>query len=351
MCKWVILILLLGLIIIYSLVQAESFTFRRHSARSVPLSSWMTELYTVLKDRPINQITIPGSHDCMTYICGVPPSQLWIDTQYTTSDIGKQLQDGIRYFDMRLRFSDVYPGDYIHGYHGKMTCPSTFDGNCESIRSFLDNHRRELVIVKLRCDEDCVLDIWKRFETCLGKYLVNPDAKMPNSSLGMILQSGNLLCIIHDDKMYDMIRTSNIGSKVFRNMMWEPYDDGFSCWDVESSLWTSLSSVQKSYFECMKRHLNDIYSTQYAPENTLRALQWISVYTETDVENYSIPLTWGFTIKRGAEGMNKGLLEGFKRNARTGGIDLPNGMIRHNVILLDYPDPSLTKTIIESNLY
>ncbi|MEN9902317.1 MAG: hypothetical protein RL651_981 [Pseudomonadota bacterium] len=71
------------------------------SANDRPNEHWMKDNWEAIKDKRIDQLVIPGTHDSGTY-------QLrWgtgADTAKTQIDsIGDQLKDGIRYFDLRVR--------------------------------------------------------------------------------------------------------------------------------------------------------------------------------------------------------------------------------------------------------
>lgn len=65
-------------------------------------SSWMTHMYDLLKDRTLQEIAIPGSHDAgMSELGFCSKYANACDTQTQTSGIYQQLVNGARYFDIR----------------------------------------------------------------------------------------------------------------------------------------------------------------------------------------------------------------------------------------------------------
>merc|ERR1712226_1233509 len=94
------------------------------SSRAVDLTEWMTNLPNTLHDVPLNQLAIPGSHDSGAYWlntdlpiapdeprlisflgrCAKGVVRRWSLTQ--NLNITNQLQNGIRYFDMRTVYKE-----------------------------------------------------------------------------------------------------------------------------------------------------------------------------------------------------------------------------------------------------
>uniref|UniRef100_A0A1B6J506 Phosphatidylinositol-specific phospholipase C X domain-containing protein n=1 Tax=Homalodisca liturata TaxID=320908 RepID=A0A1B6J506_9HEMI len=129
------------------------------------LSSWMGSLDDRLKNVPIINLAIPGSHDSMSYsitpsssvapdnerivqilakIFGKPSRRViyrWCITQELT--VLQQLHFGIRYLDLRLstRESDskLY---FVHGLYGE-----EISTNLKKINEFLDKFPDEVVIL------------------------------------------------------------------------------------------------------------------------------------------------------------------------------------------------------------
>lgn len=116
------------------------------------MPNWMTTLYNAgigFENRPLSNITIPGTHDAGCYIIHPFPSNTFDAFSRTqTVNIGQQLADGIRYFDIRPKVSgnnfrvhhNVYWGDQIDGDNGILSQVTDFMNS-------LTNNDRELVIL------------------------------------------------------------------------------------------------------------------------------------------------------------------------------------------------------------
>ncbi|XP_043275694.1 PI-PLC X domain-containing protein 3 [Venturia canescens] len=130
------------------------------------LESWMTHLPPVLKNLPIIQLAIPGSHNTMTYgikrsndvgpdkpkwlrvlsrffsFISKPIIYNWSVTQY--EDVTIQLNGGIRYLDLRLatKSSNNESIYFVHGLYGsEVTEP------LESVDHWLTAHPEEVVLL------------------------------------------------------------------------------------------------------------------------------------------------------------------------------------------------------------
>lgn len=131
----------------------------------IDLPNWMGGLDNELKSIPITSLSIPGTHDSMTYTitkdaavapdaekfikqliksfgCIIRPIVYrWCVTQ--TCTVLEQLDLGIRYFDLRLATKDETDGIYFcHGLYG-----AKVNDVFQDIRDFLDSHPKEIVIL------------------------------------------------------------------------------------------------------------------------------------------------------------------------------------------------------------
>lgn len=128
------------------------------------MSNWMGDLEEYIGDKPINEISMPGSHDSGTYPFswkskvsndGSLPSFLdhlrpasaliitrWSKTQALT--ISSQLNTcGVRYLDLRVAYYKKDKKLYLcHGLNGK-----TVEYELKQIRAFLDAHPKEILIL------------------------------------------------------------------------------------------------------------------------------------------------------------------------------------------------------------
>lgn len=112
--------------------------------------NWMTNLYNTepaFSDRPLSEITLPGTHDAGCYIDRVVNFRA--RTQLQT--IGQQLSGGIRYFDIRPKFTQnqeywTYHGPYYGGRIGGE------NGILQDVAQYMNSlpaSARELVILNI----------------------------------------------------------------------------------------------------------------------------------------------------------------------------------------------------------
>ena len=75
---------------------------------STPFHNWMSQVYAHIKDTPLCQLPLPGSHDAIAY------PDIMLRSQTQNKDITAQLDAGYRYFDFRVKMN----GDVFYGVHG-----------------------------------------------------------------------------------------------------------------------------------------------------------------------------------------------------------------------------------------
>ena len=121
----------------------------------------MKDNYDHLKNKPINQIIFPGTHDSGAYTVNFKKSMKsylrllkllktstkdWTKTQ--DFNIFDQLSKGIRVFDLRLSYREKDNAFYITH---TLTCTSLKD-IIEQVTSFTENHPDEIIILLLKAD-------------------------------------------------------------------------------------------------------------------------------------------------------------------------------------------------------
>ncbi len=104
---------------------------------------WMTDLYTdYLRNRPLSQITLPGTHDSGCSI--LDPA-----AQTQALSIAAQLAGGIRYFDLRpFKKND----DTYHTWHGPLYTGESFASIIAAITGYITGNpgaNRELIILNI----------------------------------------------------------------------------------------------------------------------------------------------------------------------------------------------------------
>lgn len=80
-----------------------------------PGPSWMEGMLPVIGNKPLRHIVIPGSHDAgMSTITGGTGFGNAMDCQTQSQNIGQQLENGARYFDLRPTISS---GQFVSGHY------------------------------------------------------------------------------------------------------------------------------------------------------------------------------------------------------------------------------------------
>lgn len=122
-------------------VNEISFSF------GIMLNRWME---SISSEKTLKQITIPGSHDAgMSELRNCAPLNFanhLVKTQYDS--IGKQLENGSRYFDVRIDFDK----DKLVTYHrtdGNGCSGEYFIDILNDVRNFLKNSPSEIAILKI----------------------------------------------------------------------------------------------------------------------------------------------------------------------------------------------------------
>ncbi|XP_072470636.1 PI-PLC X domain-containing protein 1 isoform X1 [Notamacropus eugenii] len=151
-------------------------------------AQWMSELPRKLWDIPLHHLSIPGSHDTMTYClnkkspvsqneskllqvlnkvapCITRPVILkWSTTQ--ALNISEQLDAGIRYFDLRIAHMIDGSEKNLHFVHLVYTTALVED-TLTDISEWLQNHPKEVVILACRNFEGMTDELHQYLVACL----------------------------------------------------------------------------------------------------------------------------------------------------------------------------------------
>ncbi|MBW8308577.1 MAG: phosphatidylinositol-specific phospholipase C domain-containing protein [Candidatus Paracaedibacteraceae bacterium] len=135
---------------------------------SLDMSRWMEHLADTIQDRSLTELFLPGSHDSATYklehkfgknqditsklntlryaLLGFGVTkvvQTWSQAQ--NRSIIQQLEDGVRYLDLRIIYRDSKKQFYtVHGLYG----PSLKDV-LSQINQFLHHHPQEIIVIQV----------------------------------------------------------------------------------------------------------------------------------------------------------------------------------------------------------
>lgn len=157
-------------------------------------SRWMADLDPYIRERPLNRLALPGTHDSATYsltrdsaISRDAPSAIWnaglvsgiksrvYDWALAQNlSIADQLQSGIRYLDIRVldnRLVDTFDQDKAISDEARekqiFVVHSMFGARIETVldqvESFLRNNQKEIVILRLGTNRsDSLTSVGKR---------------------------------------------------------------------------------------------------------------------------------------------------------------------------------------------
>lgn len=245
---------------------------------------WMTELHGTdglgFGQRPLHQITIPGTHDAGCYVDHAFGNML---SRTQTQDVGHQLAGGIRYFDLRPYQASYVGGREFWTFHGPYTGgrldgPAGILAQVANFLGALQPTDRELVILNLShfgwamafsdADHQALIDALQQI---LGDHLV------PHTQAAL-----NLF-----DAPYDTILTDANGVTASRVAV---LYDGALDQRREAYVTANMANLPAGLFVLSPKYTpaaNPIYLfDQYANTNDLAALQADQIAKLNNRANY-----------------------------------------------------------------
>ncbi len=135
----------------------SGYNFNNNLTVTENTKKWMMFVDDNIK---INQMSLPGTHDTMTYT--VDNSNISAKTQ--VSSLRQQLDSGIRVLDIRCKPCN---NDFII-YHGIVNLGMNFKTVLDTVVSFLNDSSSETVLMNVQqegdsCDNSEFKNIWKRY--------------------------------------------------------------------------------------------------------------------------------------------------------------------------------------------
>uniref|UniRef100_A0A8C5YXN3 Phosphatidylinositol specific phospholipase C X domain containing 1 n=1 Tax=Marmota marmota marmota TaxID=9994 RepID=A0A8C5YXN3_MARMA len=196
------------------------------SFRSLPCANanadWMSALCPRLWDVPLHHLSIPGSHDTMTYClnkkspvshsesrllqllskvvpCVTRPVVLrWSVTQ--ALDVTQQLDAGVRYLDLRIAHMLEGSEKNLHFVHMVYTTALVEDTLTE-ISEWLEQHPREVVILACRNFEGMTEDLHEYLVACIKNIfgdMLCPRGELP--TLRQLWARGQQVLLSYEDE-------------------------------------------------------------------------------------------------------------------------------------------------------
>jgi hypothetical protein len=131
-------------------------------------ANWMKRL---ADSTPIIKISMPGTHDSATYGVTDLDLPIFFRCQYQSKNITTQLNDGIRFFDLRVGSDGKLHHDYVICFDSYPNYPVTIEKVFDNIISFLNNHRTETVVVIIKHEYgNSESDYLKYVKAAIDKY-------------------------------------------------------------------------------------------------------------------------------------------------------------------------------------
>ena len=130
---------------------------------------WMASIPDTVN---ITDLSIPGTHDTMTYNIGSETLQCqnW--------PLSVQLRAGIRYFDIRARLRD----DELHIYHGSGYTGYSFEDVLKDMFAFLEDSPSETIIMRLKEESTPLGQNTKTFEQAFNYSRTESPATAPGAA-------------------------------------------------------------------------------------------------------------------------------------------------------------------------
>lgn len=107
-------------------------------------SNWMSNVQDSCN---LSNIAIPGTHDTATYGIIIPFVEMAAKTQRNECKIKKQLEDGIRFLDLRVGSDD---GEKLKLWHSSISCNVSLSEILTDCVEFLKSHPTEAVLVCIK---------------------------------------------------------------------------------------------------------------------------------------------------------------------------------------------------------
>ena len=138
--------------------RSYTMTFRLHKLINTTLANWMQDIDG---NRLVCKMSIPGTHDA-----AANTGNVWVKTQ--DWDIKTQLENGIRFLDIRL----VHDKGVIKLCHGSNIFSTTFVKDVlHTTAEFLQEHPSETVLMTIKRDHDLDHDHGVKYWQALMKVL------------------------------------------------------------------------------------------------------------------------------------------------------------------------------------
>ena len=244
-------------------------------------SNWMERLPTHVQQLPLRQLAIPGSHDSGAFYldkdsslapdegsviknlvkvfgsCAKNVVHKWSITQ--SESFTQQLQNGIRYLDMRTAYRKEKNDFYIcHGLYG-----ITLENAFTEIEAFIQKSTKEVLILDFNHLYSFTPDLHKRFVGLIcerfGEKLYGPGKLGADASLTEIWSNGRQVIALYDNK--DIV--SSHPQLWSQSLIFSPWPNTASTSTLSSYLDNRFSDLRAGSFNVFQAILTPQNSTVF----------------------------------------------------------------------------------------
>jgi len=182
----------------------------------------------------ITDLSIPGSHNSCTY----NTSQSFSKCQTQTLDA--QLKYGVRYLDLRF----VYRNGTLVMYHGYDNLRITFEQCLETVKTFLNEHPSETVLLRLQREKKGGKETDEMYFDAIVSAFEKTGLPLIDTSDSISLKLGNLrgkALVVEYNCMQQNARTF-------------PHITGYSYWGYL----TSADQVEAKWKDILKKEISEV---------------------------------------------------------------------------------------------
>jgi 1-phosphatidylinositol phosphodiesterase len=313
MVKKIFLNLLMGI----GLIIINNFVFSVNEVFAD--SRWMS---TIRDDKPLSRVAVPGTHDSGTFKMSDPIISALVRTQ--EQDFRQQLEQGIRFFDIRGRATK---NNQIVLHHGPKYLLVTLHQFLQEAENFLRNNPSETIIMSLKEEHPAMEEVTKSFFSIFKESYFNYYPFYTGNSSNPKIQETRGKIVLFD-------RTGNSTLPGYNKI----YN-----WEDNATFQTTTNNTLPLYVQ-------DEYNATYN-RKTHAILDLLKTSSES---NEGIFLNY-VSLATGGTAWSSPYYFASYLNPLTGGYINEFHVSNPGWIVMDYSgnrwNPNLTKKVIETNRY